>query len=388
MGWIFNTRVNKDGTQALMYQVKYRGDKFNILTGVKCKRKNFTNGRVKGALADVNIKLGDLERITLKAIEEGKAAFPQWTIEYLGLMIEARRNGSPETGKARFQLKDYWDKLLKVYTENKQRQHVRHNENSQLALFKFIDQDIYLDEITLDHLNYAKQKLLVGRSPSTVHGYFADLRIVIKDALVKKLIKDYPFLGFRMPPLRKKINIALTLAELRKFAKAKCSTPYMEMVRDMAMFRYYCLGMRIGDQLRLTKANIKGEYIDYWTHKNTHHFFYKMKPQALKIIKKYISKHHYIFPILNPKFDEEEQEHQIELIRKSFRQTLYWIAKAAGIDKPINNHVFRHTWNFINSGHMDLETRRGGLGHKKQSTTEDYDRTMPNLDKVAKGTKT
>lgn len=378
MGWAFHNRINKDGSQAVVYQVYYNGETFSISTGVKTKKTTRFNGKVKGDL-NATLKLSHIQTIILTSVQSAKSKLPYWTKNQLKSHIELLMQGHVvEEGKMRIYLFEFWSKRVVDYKKAGKFDSVQHNLNSQKAVFSILDKNIYLDEINKRHLRLLVEGLSINRSPSTVNGYMRDLRALINMALSDEIISTNPFFGFRLPTPRLKGQVALELDELRLFANAQIVTKHQELVRDMAMFRYYCLGMRIKDQVLLTHDNLKNDVLKYTTSKNKKEFEFRLSQEAIDIVNKWKCKN-YLFPVLKTKLDNEALQYKMSLVRKSHSQALNKIAKKIGIDKKISTHTFRHTFNYIND-QLTLKERQTALGHSSQSTTEKYNQRMPNFD--------
>jgi integrase len=387
MGWVFHNRKDKEGKQAIVYQVYYNGDMFPITTGVKIKKvKNFS-GTIKGD-TQKTVKLDAIKKIILEAVDQAKAQLPYWPIDHLKDHINNKMLGVDlKPGSSRKTLWDYWEAQIQIYKNGKQFSNVAHNENSRTAIFKVLDREIFMDQLTKKHMADIRDALSPRRSPSTINGYFRDLRVLIKKAFeVDEIINKNPLVGFKMPGMRRKTNVALTLEELQLFQKVEPLTEYQELVKDSSLFMYYCFGMRVTDMIMLTTKNIKGKTITYKTSKNKREFSFTMLPEAQKIVSRWKGDH-FIFPYMNQKLKDQALPKKIALIRKSMRQTLNYMGKRAGITKKLGSHVFRHTWNFIQSAHLTLQERQRGLGHGSALTTEQYDKTMPVLDNLINQTK-
>lgn len=387
MGWVFHNRKDKDGRQAIVYQVYYAGSMFPITTQVRIKHvKNF-NGNIKGD-TQKTVKLDAIKKIILESVDQAKAQLPYWPIDQLKEHIKNRIAGvETKDGKARKKLWDYWEDQIKLYKKGKQFNNVMHNENSRKAIFTVLNKDIFLDQLTKKHMVDIKDALSPGRSPSTINGYFRDLRVLIKKAFeVDEIIIKNPLTGFKIPGMKLKSNVALTLEELQLFKKVKPSTDYQELVKDSCLFMYYCFGMRVTDMITLSRDNIKGKTITYKASKNKREFSFTMLPEAQKIVNRWKGDH-FIFPYLESKIKGQALTDKIFLIRKSMRQTLNYLGKKAGITKTLSPHVFRHTWNFIQSKHLTLTERQRGLGHGSALTTEKYDKTMPELNNLINKTR-
>lgn len=385
MGWIFHNRKNKDGTQSIIYQVYYDGLMFPITTGVKAKKVKPFNGRIKGDIKGT-FKLQAIESIILRSLQDAKSQIPHLTCDQVKARINLLMQGHTlQEGKVRVTLYDYWGNRITEHKRAKRVDSAEHHENSRKAVFKVIDREIFIDELSRNHLRLISEQLQEGRSTSTINGYFRDLRSIINIALADQLITINPFLGFKAPAMKPRKLVALTLEELQAFAKVKVRSKNQELVRDMAMFRYYCLGMRIKDQLLLTPKNLQGDILHYITSKTKKEFYFTLPPHSKKLVDKWKNNSR-LFPVLKLGLTAAEEKREISNIRKAHRQALNKIAKAAGINKVIGTHTFRHSFNFIND-HLTIAERQTGLGHSSITTTEKYNKKNPDLDNLVNQTK-
>jgi integrase/recombinase XerD len=378
MGWAFHNRINTDGTQAVVYQVNYLGERFTVLTGVKTKKVKTFSGRIKGDLRNT-LKLQEIETIIITCLEDAKSQLPYWTEDQLKTRIRLLMQGNTyEDGRVRILLKKYWEERIDYYRQNNKLESARHNEGSLTAIFKFLPPSIHLDELTRKHLREIVDHLSPGRSSSSVAGYLRDLRALINIALLDEVIIKNPFIGFRLPKVQVKKDAGLTLEELKAFSKAPTNSKLQELIKDMAMFRYYSLGMRYRDQILLKPENLNGDILTYITSKNKKRFQFKLHPEAFRILEKWKSKP-YLFPVLKKPPTPTELSNEMIIIFGTHNTILKKLAKRAGITKKISTHTFRHTFNYIND-HLSLTERQTALGHSSQSTTENYSNKTPDLD--------
>lgn len=375
MGWVFHNRINKDGKRAVIYQVYYRGVMFPVSTGVKCKPSSFKKGIIKGSTRQTML-LDSIKTIILKAIDEGKSQLPFWTPEELHQYIKDRMAGHNElTGRTRHFLKEYWEDRIKYYKKANKLDTANHHSNSLKSVFKILHEETYIDQIKKSTLREIVEGLETGRSTSTLNGYFRDLRVIINLALNEEIIQIDPFKGFRLPSMKTRSNAALSWEELQLFKTVKVKTSYQELIRDMAMFRYYCLGMRIKDQLLLTTDNLDGNLLTYTTSKTKKFFSFSLPPECMEIIKKH-KKGKKLFPVPGNLTDAHRH------MNKSLKR----IASYAGIKKSVSTHTFRHTFASINAN-MNMNDLQNALGHGSAKTTEGYKKSITNQDHLINQTK-
>lgn len=231
--------------------------------------------------------------------------------------------------------------------------------------------NMYVDEITTDHIKELKRELLIGRKSASVAGYLRDLRATIISVVGKA---NSPFIGVAIPKGDKKRNIALTPDEFILLRMGPFRTKEQELSSDMFAFRYYCLGMRIKDQLLLKRDQIVNDRLIYTTHKTNKPFDFKLPNECLKIIAKYPDGK-YLFPIMNA--PKATVHNVISAMNKSIKK----VAKYAGIKKNLSTHSARHTFAFINQG-KGTHFIQKAFDHEDISTTEGYIESLSNQDSI------
>lgn len=383
MGWAFHNRINGDGSQAVVYQVNYLGDRFTVSTGVKTKKIKSFRGKVKGDLR-ATLKLNQIETIILTCLEDAKARLPYWTTDQLKSRIQLLMQGNTyEDGKVRILLKNYWESRIQQYEEADKMESARHNKGSLTAIFKVLPESIHLDEINRMHLRKIVETLSVGRSSSSVAGYLRDLRALINIALLDEIIIKNPFLRFRLPKPQVKKESGLTLEELNDFAKVPTNTELQELVKEMSLFRYYCGGMRLRDQILLKPSNIKEGVLTYTTSKNKKDFTFELHSEAKRILNKWISSP-FLFPVLKKRLTPQELTAEMLHIVRNHNRILNVLGKRAKIKKRISTHTFRHTFTYIND-HLSTKEKQEVMGHSSPVTTENYSTPKIDLTQLIQG---
>lgn len=416
MPYVFHSRVNKDGTQSLRYQVNYLGKKWVVPTGYQCKKSNFKNGRIKGASAEVNENLRNLESEIDKAIEKALAARPQWSVQSLKGFIKNIASGAVvENSMGRMRIVDYWVERIKYYEsegpkKKKQYHYAKKHANSLKVLFGYeyyplknnidrpgytdrnknlqfgyLDQEMFLDELTSGDITRVIEELLVSRSSSSVNGYLGNLRTIIDRAMIvrPKIILENPFTGVKLPPMVAKDETPLELEEMIALAKAQHRFKRQLFYRDLFFWSYYTAGMRAHDICILPKSAIKNNRLTYYSNKTGEYFDFILTQELIDIINRNPSKTPYLFDLIDPKLTGDELEEAISSKTKAIRKSLTYLARVAGINRPIGLHIARHTFNHLNK-HMPIHLRQRGLGHKTLKTTEAYGKKKEPIDHIVK----
>lgn len=366
MGYIFHSKSNSEGEQQVLYKFSYQAKPIIIPTGIHVKKKNFP--KIKG---ESKSRLVKIEGIILDSIDEAKNKVPPYKPAELKGIIKGRIEGRPiENGVVRLRLKEVWENRIDYFERAGKSSSKKHNEDSMRVVMGLLS-NMYIDEITSEHLKELKRELLIGRAAASVGGYLRDLRATIISVVGKA---NSPFIGVPLPKNDKKRNVALTPDEFLLLRTGPFRSPEMETAVDMFVFRYYCLGMRIKDQLLLTRNQILNGRLLYTTHKTKKHFDFKLPKECLRIIEKYPDGK-YVFPIMNKSVSN------IPNIISCINRCLKKAGKYAGIKKVISTHSARHTFAFINQG-KGLMFLQQAFDHEAPETTQGYIESLSNQDNL------
>ena len=198
-------------------------------------------------------------------------------------------------------------------------------------------------------------------SQNTAQSYFNKVKACLKDAFLKKLIKENPALRVKGIRAEDTARQFLTLEELQKLAATDCELPLLKKA-----FLVSCLtGLRWSDVSNLTWKKIsyvegEGYFINFTQKKTKSMEVLPVSEQAIKL--------------LGERSDDPN--------RKIFEGLKYsawnnirlknWV-KAAGIDKDISFHASRHSHAYAQIGlGTDIYTISKLLGHRHLKTTEVY----------------
>ncbi len=229
--------------------------------------------------------------------------------------------------------------------------YLKYNGKPETLLFESINVS-FLNKFT----SYCEN--IKGLSAATIGIYLRNLRAVYNIAIKKGAIslEDYPFLkdSFSIPT-SKKINKALTEAELKLLWHTTPENEQQEMAKDFWFFSYYSYGMNVRDISELTHKSVQKDNFSYVRAKTKN----TKKERTIKqvpltdTLKQIIERRkntdsEFLFGILN-KDDTPQQKHDkikafTNFINKNFRA----FALFSGIDeqlaKQIGTYYARHSF--------------------------------------------
>jgi integrase len=219
----------------------------------------------------------------------------------------------------------------------------------------------------------------------TIALYMRTLRAACNRAIKRDKILPrswYPFEEFSLGHLvKKKINKAITLEDVRAIEAAELVSKVQLFARDMFLFSFYCRGMNLADIAHLTPANLRGGRIDYIRKKTGQSFSIAISKPAQTIIDRYKRPGEaYLFPIFTTGLhntDAKRYERKKE-VAKSINEALHRIARALHLpDKDFSFYTGRHSYvNILNTKGVDKQVIQASLGHTSLKTTEIYLNTL------------
>lgn len=349
---------------------------------IKLRRKALAGGNVSLYL-DIYHKNGkrEYEFLKLYLIPETSKADRDKNAATLRLAeaVRARRIVEVQNGDNRFK-SDYaeeypfFDFYNKLAEERKKADSDGNYRIWMTALYHFnkyeSNKKITLGDITpqwvqgfKDYLDGCKSKLN-GQplSNNTKHGYFNKLRILINEALRRRMIRDNPMLGIKNFKDEQGTRMYLTIDEMKKLASTDCKSKEVRRA-----FLFSCLtGLRYSDIKRLKWMDIQrqGDFTRIiFRQKKTHGQEYMdIAEQAARL--------------LGERGKPTDNIFNLPCLVTIDRRLVKWVADA-GINKHISFHCARHTFAtmMLDLG-VDLYTVSKLLGHRKVSTTQIYAKVL------------
>lgn len=221
------------------------------------------------------------------------------------------------------------------------------------------------------------------KSRSTIGIYTRNIRVLFNLAIKEhKVNAEYPFSSYKTKTAKGR-KIALSAYQIGQIAAYKTENPKEQFYRDMFMFSFFGYGMNLSDIARLRHSNIAGNEIEFVREKTKDEEASEDKihvplTQTMRsIIKRHgnraVGHDAYIFPVLNPEWDEEKKYAAIRQLTKQVNDTLKTIAKEVGIKERVSSYVARHSFATIlkNSG-TSTEFISEALGHSSVKVTKLY----------------
>lgn len=187
---------------------------------------------------------------------------------------------------------------------------------------------------------------------NTIHNSLKFIRKVFNYAIRQDYTEHgiNPFIKFKLK-LEKTTKTYLTEDELKLIEHlALDKGTRIDLHRDMFVFAAYAGGLRVSDVLMFEWHFFDGTHINTNIKKSTSQQSLKLPDMALEIIRKQkeLNKsNRFVFPMLDDRLnikDERELDSAISSATAYINKNLKFIAKKAGIEKPLSFHISRHTW--------------------------------------------
>ncbi len=193
---------------------------------------------------------------------------------------------------------------------------------------------------------------------NTVSSNFNKLRAVLSVAFKRKLIKENPFLHYKIKGFTSSREF-LSKNEVLSIEKIFTNSSNKHEKNVCAIFLFLCYtGLRIGDFTKLKFEDIKNGCIEHTTNKTKTKNIIPLSKPALR----FIENDSFVFYKISS-----------EKINKSLKN----IAIKANIEKPLSCHVARHTFaTLCLELNMNITTISKILGHSKLSTTMIYAKVL------------
>lgn len=135
------------------------------------------------------------------------------------------------------------------------------------------------------------QSVISQRSNNTLVGFMKRLKVFFSWCIEEGVISESPLAGFEMPTEKYGTPIYITKEELHTIYNCDLSdAPHLDRQRDIFVFQC-CIGCRVGDLVRLTKADVINGAIEYIASKtieeNQKTILVPLNKTALAILEKY-----------------------------------------------------------------------------------------------------
>jgi len=245
-------------------------------------------------------------------------------------------------------------------------------------------EDIDFSEITVPLLNRFKAYLKGDKKVSdrTIVNHLILIRTLYNQAILGENadIKGYPFgRGKIQIKIPKSSKIGLTKEEVLAVENLDLSNePKLNHARNIFLFSYYFAGVRVSDVLRMKWSDFQNDRLYYAMAKNDKPGSLKIPPKVKAILDQYRTEepvNGLIFPELKMVEDMNDQftvERKISYGVKNLNKHLKKVAEKAKIDKPVTNHISRHTFGNISGDKISPQMLQKLYRHSSLSTTISY----------------
>lgn len=293
-----------------------------------------------------------------------------------------RKIGRSHTTKSFFTFaEEYVEDILKRKKIN-----VAKSESSRIAGLKkfFKNQDVEFYDIDVDTIEKLRTHLIAeGKSLKTINNYLIMIRTIFNKAIRAGLIEReyYPFGGQDKIQL-KQVNgmkIGLEEFELDKIRTLKLEkNSGMWHARNVFLLSYNFAGVRIGDLLRLRWDSIQNNRLLYEMGKTLSTVSIPISEEAQEILFYYEedkrSYNDVVFPYLKDVdwTSPEDIQSKVNSATSNLNKRLKTIGKRASINKPMNNHIARHTFGNISGDKIPTPILQKLYRHKSMNTTAVY----------------
>jgi len=296
---------------------------------------------------------------------------------------------SPEKTRKRHTVNDYYEMAIANYRHNDKYGTASNYKYSLRSLLSFHGKDILqFKTISVQWLkDYQAFVLQQKKTRSTVGIYVRPLRAIFNTAIAENTLKSefYPFgKGKYQIPNPKTVKTALSKEDLKELLNGAPKTEEQEKAKDFWFFSYACNGMNIKDVAYLKCVDITPNDTIVFLREKIIDTNVEQKPIIIylnkftkRVIKKYgnkkINRDTYLFPIINPLSNKEEQDREINNFNRYINQHINKYAKSINLDVKINPKIARHSFatNAVRNG-AGMEFVQESLGHSNIKTTQHY----------------
>lgn len=263
----------------------------------------------------------------------------------------------------------YWDE--KKYRTTKEKLHAA------------LGSPLNIEDLTPDSLTrfeaYCRNQC--GNARNTVRKELVRLQHVIRSGIRGGTFQpeQNPFARFEIPKAEPVVRRRLSLEEIRLLETVELPNTQVRVVRDIYLFSFYSLGMRVSDAVRVRPGDIHNGRLEYRMMKTGQLQSVRLPAQAVAIVDRYVEEHDEVYPYLFPLLAVGDDQDPIDLRMRVRSATgrmntlLKQVAKQAGIDpKGLSSHTARHSFADLARKHGNLYDVSKALGHTNLKTTQVY----------------
>jgi len=232
------------------------------------------------------------------------------------------------------------------------------------------------EQVTLDDLQSCTQWIAqLGMTATSQARIISGIKAFYKYLLMEDLIKEDPTQLLEAPKIRRKLPDVLSFAEIENIiGQIKAGTPEGQRNRAILETMYSC-GLRVSEvvNLKISQLHFDAGFIRVIGKGNKERLV-PIGRDAMKYINLYANEIRVHVPI------KKGQEDTLFLNRRGSglsRVMIFLVIKeltaAAGIQKQVSPHTFRHSFaTHLVEGGADLRAVQEMLGHESITTTEIY----------------
>jgi integrase/recombinase XerD len=384
-----NSRPQKNKSHSILLRVSCNGKRFRISTGQSVNQLHFNPNAKYGSWITkalnsnaINSELGNYLSEANNNVKKLIAFNLAPTIQEIKEAIIRDENAKVEAEESPSFIKFFEEKLKQSEVLNS----VNYSKNLRSKLEKlkgYLDgHDLLFSELTVKFLNEYKVYLVrEGNSRNTVISNFKDIRTIFNKAYEENHYQGYyPFKNFKVGVMKSE-KAALDLKDIEKIKLLELEEESSVWhTRNYFLFALLVAGIRIGDLMQLTWANVKDSRLVYSRSKTGTGISIKLVPYAVEILSHYrhakSKPNEYIFPILNNgvrKADRVTLNKQIASKTAMVNKDLKRIQRRAEIDTKITTHISRHSYaSMLRADGVDTYDIKNLLGHSSVAVTENY----------------
>ena len=242
-----------------------------------------------------------------------------------------------------------------------QKDKTRRNYLTTLNSFITAVGDIPIELLALEHITRWKMFLdAQGKAHSTMSAYLCHLRGVLK-FVASRNVKVMDYREVTLPRVKQNKPVYLEYGEVQMIIDAT------DNVRDKAIIALlFSTGCRISELLSINRGDILGNEVVV-TGKGDKHRRVYIDPKAMKLLVAYMETR---TGTRTPLFISGQYR---RLTVSRVEQIIHQTTNAAGIEKNVTPHVFRHTFatDLLRNG-ANIRAIQNMLGHSNLNTTMRY----------------
>jgi len=255
--------------------------------------------------------------------------------------------------------------------------------------------DVPLHDVTASFLKkyetwFLKQtkKDNIRVSPTTVGIYLRNVRVLLHEAIKAKILpSDFKPFGksdYRLPGAKKR-KLALKIEEVAKIMYAEITRgTTVEKQKDYWVFLYLTGGMNVADMASLRYEDIDLEKISYIRRKTAlkkmeepEFIVVPLTVEVGRIIDKWGQKpsapDRYIFPILTPDMNPQQERAAIVQATKMINRYIKKLASEVGISGNVSTYTARHSFaTILKDSGVSVQAISEALGHSDTKVTQHY----------------